>query len=69
MQQTKALTKKPKRRTRAQAIRAKCLDCCCDSMSEVKSCEIKSCPLWVYRMSYEMDFNGERIKHRAEVEI
>lgn len=50
-----------KRRTRAQAIRAKCMDCCCDYSPEVRNCEIKNCPLWIYRMGYEMDFNGERI--------
>lgn len=66
MQITKVLAQKARRRTRAQAIRAKCLDCCCDYPPEVKKCEIKSCPLWVYRMGYEMDFNGERVKREEE---
>lgn len=42
---TKALMEKPIRRTRAKAIRAKCLDCCCDQQVEVKECTIKECPL------------------------
>lgn len=65
MQKTKAVTEKPRRRTRAQAIRAKCLDCCCDSTLGVKKCELKNCPLWLYRLGYETDFNGEYRKHRA----
>ena len=28
-----------------EAIRAKCLDCCCYDMKEVKLCDITSCPL------------------------
>ena len=65
MQRTKALTERMKRRTRAQAIRAKCLDCCCDSAPEVRNCELKHCPLWLYRLGYEADYNGERKKGRG----
>jgi hypothetical protein len=32
-----------------KAIRAKCLDCCCGSPSEVRACIITSCALWPYR--------------------
>lgn len=28
-----------------EAIRAKCLDCCCYDMKEVKLCDITTCPL------------------------
>jgi hypothetical protein len=31
-------------------IRAKCLDCCCGSESEVRKCTATGCPLWPYRM-------------------
>ena len=31
--------------TPVKAIRAKCLDCCCDSMKEVRECPIVKCPL------------------------
>lgn len=32
-----------------KAIRAKCLDCCCDSVIEVKLCTITSCALYPFR--------------------
>ena len=32
-----------------KAIRAKCLDCCCDQASEVKKCHIADCSLHIYR--------------------
>lgn len=36
--------------TPLKAIRAKCLDCSCGQRQEVRSCPIKSCPLYEYRM-------------------
>ena len=51
----------PKRRTRAQAIRAKCLDCCCGIRGEVRKCPIKKCSLWIYRLGYEVDYDGQRV--------
>lgn len=39
-----------KRMTPIQAIRAKCVDCCCGSLKEVRECHIKNCSLWPYRM-------------------
>lgn len=36
--------------TPLKAIRAKCMDCSCYQMSEVKNCIITDCPLWPYRM-------------------
>ena len=35
--------------SRGKAIRAKCLDCCCGSPSEVARCHIVKCPLWPFR--------------------
>lgn len=35
-----------------RAIRAKCLECCCDQPTEVRLCESKDCPLWPYRMGH-----------------
>jgi hypothetical protein len=32
-----------------QAIRRKCLDCCCGQIVEVKLCEAVACPLWPFR--------------------
>ena len=42
-----------KRLTRQQAIRAKCLDCCCNQQVEVRECPVKKCALWRYRMGTE----------------
>lgn len=32
-----------------QAIKAKCLDCCCFNRDEVKHCPVVLCPLHTYR--------------------
>lgn len=32
-----------------KAIRAKCLDCCCDNANEVKLCPVDECPLHTFR--------------------
>lgn len=42
------------RLTRAEAIRAKCLDCMYDQTAEVRLCPSTDCPLWRYRMGYEI---------------
>lgn len=36
--------------TPIKAIRAKCLDCCCNQRAEVRRCQIDDCSLWPYRM-------------------
>ena len=36
--------------TPLKAIRAKCLDCMCDQLAEVRLCPCKDCPLYPYRM-------------------
>lgn len=33
-----------------KAIRAKCLECCCDQVVEVRLCDMTDCPLWPFRM-------------------
>jgi hypothetical protein len=33
-----------------KAIRAKCLDCCCGSASEVNKCVSTNCALWPFRL-------------------
>ena len=40
-----------KRLTRQEAIREKCLDCCCGNSAEVRKCTVYRCPLWRYRMN------------------
>ena len=36
--------------TPIKAIRAKCIDCSCGSLKEVRECHMKDCSLWPYRM-------------------
>lgn len=36
--------------TPTEAIRAKCLDCCAGSASEVRRCVSVDCPLWPFRI-------------------
>jgi hypothetical protein len=35
--------------SRANAIKAKCLDCCCFVTQEITNCTVETCPLWSYR--------------------
>jgi hypothetical protein len=44
-----------------KAIRAKCLDCCCYQIAEVRYCPVE-CPLKPYRMGK----NTTRVRRRAE---
>ena len=32
-------------------IKAKCLECTCDQIMEVKLCPSKGCPLWPFRLA------------------
>jgi hypothetical protein len=38
-----------KQTTPLEAIRLKCLDCCCYQPSEVRLCEAVTCPSWPFR--------------------
>lgn len=33
-----------------KAIRAKCLDCCCNQINEVKECPVQNCAIWPFRL-------------------
>ena len=35
--------------TFSKAIKAKCFDCCCGQMSEVRNCPVTSCALYNFR--------------------
>ena len=52
-----------KRLTRAQAIKAKCMDCSGFQFKEVKLCPVTHCPLHIYRMGYEVDAQGVRVRN------
>ena len=52
---------------RKKAIRLKCLDCVCGQANEVRLCPSKDCPLWTWRMGYEVDLEtGERVRSRKK---
>jgi len=36
-------------------IRAKCMDCTCDQLSEIWHCTVQTCPLRPHRMGYGKD--------------
>jgi hypothetical protein len=46
-------------RSKASAIKAKCLDCTCLDKKEITLCNVKSCPLWIYRPYQEKKEQGE----------
>jgi hypothetical protein len=49
------------RLTRGEAIKAKCLDCCCGQYIEVKKCTVTTCPLWIYRLGSEVASDGSSL--------
>ena len=54
--------------TPLKAIRAKCLECCCDSTYEVKMCESRDCSLWQYRLGHNPNRKRELTdEQRAEI--
>ena len=43
-----------------QAIRHKCLDCCCFQPSEVRECPVSTCGLWPYRLGRDPEPSRSR---------
>lgn len=52
----KAISKKSMR----AAVDAKCQDCICWQNTEIKRCEIITCPLWQYRPQQDRDQTQEK---------
>lgn len=53
-----------------KVIRAKCLDCSCGQVSEVRKCAAADCALWPYRMSanpFRSPLSDEERQKRAEM--
>ena len=48
-----------------KAIRAKCLDCSCDSYKEVTLCGISDCPLYPYRFGRNPSRKGIGNRHAS----
>ena len=44
--------------TPLKAIRAKCIDCCCGQLKEVKLCPSDDCSLWIYRFGHNPNRKG-----------
>lgn len=44
--------------TPLRAIRAKCRDCMCNQVAEIRKCPITSCPLYPYRMGHRPKKTG-----------
>ena len=45
-------------KTPLQAIRAKCLDCMCGQLAEVRLCPCEDCALYPYRMGHNPNRKG-----------
>lgn len=58
----------PKGQNYRDAIRRKCLDCCCGDRSEVARCEITSCALWPFRFGSN-PFRGTRNHEQSEAQL
>lgn len=44
--------------TPLRAIRGKCRDCCCGSVTEVRRCPCQTCSLWPYRLGHRPKAEG-----------
>ena len=51
-----------------KAIRAKCFDCCCGQVSEIKNCPVEKCPLYPYRLG-KNPFRAKREMTPAQREL
>lgn len=57
------------RQSRGDAMRAKCLDCCCGSAAEVRRCGAVDCALWPFRTGtdpWRAPMSDERREAAAE---
>ena len=66
--QTPAGGNREKRLTALEAIRAKCIDCCCGNKAEVRRCTATSCPLHPYRMGKRPKSAGPRTPAQREAD-
>ena len=55
--------------TRSQAIKFNCLDCSGGLTAEVRDCEIKTCPLWVFRPYQKSNSQQEESSQLTDMEI
>lgn len=50
-----------------KAIKAKCLDCCCEQINEVKLCPVVDCPLYPFRFGKNPFSKRELTEEQKEV--
>ena len=55
-----------KRLTPVKAIRAKCIECCNGQVTEVRLCQITSCPLYGYRMGHRQPKESDPMENTNE---
>ncbi len=58
-----------KKISRKKAIRLKCLDCCCGNAYEVRKCEIRTCPLWRFRLLEENTPKKEGVSGKNSLDV
>ena len=54
-------------KSKAAALKAKCLDCCCWQKLEITTCTTSSCPLWPYRPYQKASAMNEILDHDDEM--
>lgn len=52
--------------TPIQAIKAKCLDCCCGQAYEVKLCPCNDCPLYPFRLGHNPNIKKRVLSDEAK---
>jgi hypothetical protein len=52
--------------TPVKAIRAKCIDCCCGQVYEVKRCSCPDCPLYPFRMGHNPNYPKKTRQNEPE---
>lgn len=50
-------------------IRAKCLDCCCQSRAAVAACRDTTCRLWRWRMGKALSFPAADSRAEGQIDM
>lgn len=54
------------KKSKAVALKMKCLECCCFQKNEVRDCQIETCPLWPHRPYRVRAMTDQRQSRSAE---
>lgn len=55
--------------TPIKAIKAKCIDCCCGVLNEVKLCPCEDCSLYPFRLGHNPNRKGRELTEEQKKEI